>query len=188
MLPVFSTNNVPDRLEADSKLIPNESERVPAAPEKPYFSNGIFVKLGRMMSNSLYLTIFRNHVVHVVIICSESKVCGIHTRWIVSIRTIVKHLKAIWDRPVMDYPRKSVCADCLSVAGGFSISVICNASSPQPAFIFGGLDNVFPKMLHGIVRWVDFLRLRFNARTRFDVRNHIVFSGGHTLLGCGFRV
>lgn len=80
---------------------------------------------------------FDNRILHVVLIRAKSKVCGVNAALIISIRAIVKTVKAIGNFAFMQLPRHAMCIQRLAIMSHCSITRCVNRAIPYPtAFRF----------------------------------------------------
>lgn len=75
------------------------------------------------------MSTFCAHIPYIVNIRTEEQVAGVYAGWVV---TSVKYIKPVRDRPIMDFPRNSVCQLRLTLHSDPAVSGFVPTSDPNP--------------------------------------------------------
>ncbi len=157
MSPVFPVNDFLNASLAHREKIGQLIERMAQCLQLTNFDHFVSRQLSETvrLSPDSCLSVFTNHVLHILLVRCKPQMRGINTGWIVA---TVTNFKAIWHRTVQLFPQKSVCqfacravALCISPFGigtKTAITSTVTISNPNPAFTWGGFFNELPKSIN----------------------------------------
>lgn len=132
--PQLSSDNLANRTCGNTVLLFKHCiRRFPLCMFDSHLANNFTGCFCHTIFLSACLTVFRKFVLNVVWLCAKPQVNWTNTGWVITSRTIVVDLKAVWNQAISYYPSNPMGTHMLAAKLKLPITALASLAGPQPA-------------------------------------------------------
>lgn len=143
MRPGLAIENRSNRCARHIVLVCQVNDVYTNGAKLPNFSYLLWCKFSVSILCAVRMTFLLAHVCQIIYLCAKKQVRGIVAASAVA---FVEYAQPLWDRPKVEFPRRSVCNILFAAMTEMTVSHWGERCLPVPAFIGIATDTVSPEM------------------------------------------